>query len=128
MTTLRAQLRRFTAGGILLREVRGIRQELQALTTAVTAIAAQLQRRNDHDYGQVIQINQALPPVEVTYADSVYQQRIADIVGRFTQAKGMIPSDDEAFEEYLRAYPDSPEAQEMGRELQGLSDLGGTPS
>ena len=126
MQTLRRQLRRFTAGGILLREVRGIRQELAALTAAVTHIGQELQRRNDREYGQVLQVNPDLPPVEVSYADDLYAQRIADITARRAQATGAIPTDDEVFDEYCRTYPDSVEAQEVRQQeaLSGVADLG----
>src|SRR5258708_2669741 len=116
MTTLRQSLRRFTATGILLREVRAMRQELTLLTAAVTHIRQELQRRNDHEYGAVLQPNPELPPVTVTYADDLYGVRISDITARLTQAKGMPPSEEEAFDEYLRCYPDSPEALDVAAE------------
>lgn len=124
LQTLRARLRRLTTGRVLLREISGIRQELQALTAAATAIAAELQRDNDHTYGALVQARPDVPPVEITYADDQYGQRISEIVGRLTQATGRIPSDDEAFEEYLRRYPDSAEARDVAQAEDQLGPWG----
>lgn len=123
LTALRAKFRRTVTGGLLLREIRGMRLALAAQTNQLTQIARELQRRNDHDFGAVVQPNPDLPPVEVSYADDLYGMRIADIVSRLTLAKGMPPTDDEAFEEYCRSYPDSPEALETRREEQTYSSL-----
>ena len=102
MTTLRRQLRRFTAGGILLREVRAIRQELAGLRATGERIAAALEAANAHAWPQRIQPNPDLPAVEVTYADTDYLQEVADIEMHLTRAKGLPPTEEEILAEYER--------------------------
>jgi hypothetical protein len=114
MTSLRSKLRRFTAGGILLREVRAMRQELQGLREVGTRIALALEAYNAHTWPQQVQPNPDLPAVEVTYVDTEYQIELMDIEARLTSARGAPPSDEEVLAEYVRRHPDSDVALELG--------------
>lgn len=107
MKTVTQQLRRFTARGILLREVRAIRQELGRIATA-------FEQYNAHQWPQQVQPDPDQPPVEVSYVDTDYQREMVDIEMRLTQAKGVPPTDEEILAEFIRRYPDSNIAQELG--------------
>lgn len=98
-------VRRMTRGGLLLREVRGVRRELARIATA-------LETYNAHQWSQQIQGDPAVPPVEVTYVDTQVQAEFLEIELGLTQAKGTPPTEDQILAEWFRRHPESatPEA------------------
>lgn len=98
-------LRRFAAAGRILLEVRGLRQEVQALRAGVDRIADALEQYNAHQWPQVRQADPTAPAVEVTYADQPQQQEFMDIELRLTAARGQPPTEDEILAEYERRHP-----------------------
>jgi len=100
------RLRQLIRGGILLRELRGVRKEL-------SRIAAALEDYNLHQWPQQIPQEEGQPTVEVSYVDTLFQQELVEIELRLTAAVGLPPSEDQILAEYVRRHPDSPAALHM---------------
>lgn len=92
-----------TLGALLL-------PELKLLRMACEGIQAALDYRNAQEYGEVRQVNPALPAIEVSYVNDEYQAAIMDIELRLTQASGQPPSEDEILAEYERRFGPDAEA------------------
>ena len=97
-------LKRFAAGGILLREVRAIRQELMALRAGLDRVAGALEASNAHQWPQLIQPNPALPPVTVSHVDTQEQLEWLDIEERLVASMGRLPSEEEMMAEWERRH------------------------
>lgn len=95
-------LRRIVRGTMLLRELRGFRQELQGLRAAVERIAHALEERNAHDFPVRLQPDPDVPAVEVSYVDTAEQQELLDIEMGLTVARGMPPSEEDVLQEFER--------------------------
>jgi hypothetical protein len=100
MATIRQRMRRVLKGGLLLRELKGVRSEL-------ARIAAALETYNAHQWPQSIQPDPSIPAVEVSYVDTQVQAELLEIELRLTSATGQAPTEDEVVAEYVRRYPDS---------------------
>ena len=120
-------LKRLQAGGVLLREVRGIRKALEQLVALETAKAQWLQvvepppakvQAPDTSEGQ---------PVWITTVDDQLSADLADIELRLTGAKGVPPTEEEIIAAYHAQHsePEDPrrlsvlEAQMEGRPHRG---------
>lgn len=90
---------------VLLPEIRALREDLKQTNYQLSEIAAALIYRNAQEYGAVVQANPAVPPVEVTYVNDVYQAEIMEIELRLTSASGMVPTEDDVLAEYERMHP-----------------------
>lgn len=98
-------LKRLAAGGILLRELRGLRLEMQGIRTAVERLAAALETRNAHDYPQAVPAaDPSLPAVEVSYVDAAEQEEWMQVELDLTAARGIAPTEDEVLAEWERRH------------------------
>lgn len=104
--TMRTKLRRMVTGGLLLREVRSLRQEMQGIHAALLQVVLLLEERNAHEYPRVQQPNPNIPAVEIAYVDNDYQLEMVDIEARLTLARGLPPTEEEILAEYIRRHPD----------------------
>lgn len=121
---MRKGLRKLQAGGILLRELRGIRLELQR----ANALKAEELRLAHPTYGSPEPV-QDDPGVLVTEVDSMLAAEMAQIELTLTQSLGMPPTEDQILTEYERLHtePDDPRRlsvleagyQERGRGFHG---------
>lgn len=93
-------LKRFAAGGLLLRELRGLRQEM-------AGIRAVLESFHAHQFPQTVQADPSRPPVEVTYVNETQQREFMDIELRLTAARGTPPSEEEILAEWERRHLES---------------------
>jgi len=100
MASVRQRLRQVMRGGLLLRELRGVRSELGR-------IAAALEAYNAHQWPHTIHEEEGQPSVEVSYVDTAFQAELVDIEMRLTGASGLPPSEDQIMAEYIRRHPDS---------------------
>lgn len=98
-------LRRLAAAGRILMEVRGLRQEMAAIRTAVDRIAVALEARNAHQWPQVQPHVPGEPLMEITYADNAYAQQLMEIELSLTRATGRPPTEDEVIAEHQRLHP-----------------------
>lgn len=94
-------LKRLAAGGILLRELRGIRTELTALRQALQvftdrAFPPQAPARAPDS------VTPDTPLTEITYIDTAQQAEWMDIELRLTQATGRPPTEEEILQEFER--------------------------
>jgi len=114
-------LKRLQAGGILLRELRGIRQALERLADVQEATFAAAHPTTPSQARAPDAPEQ--DPVWVTTVDSQLAADLADIELRLTGAKGMPPTEDEILAAYEAQHtePDDPrrlsvlEAHQEGR-------------
>lgn len=99
-------LKRFAAGGLLLREIRAMRIEFARIGDQLVTIAALLEERNAHDYPRKhVSASPQVPAVEVTYVDDQVQAEWMAIDLALTQVMGRLPSEDEVQAEYDRRHP-----------------------
>lgn len=100
-------LRRLQAGGILLREVRGIRKALERLADVE-------ERRLELEQGPAgpypMQASEQDDPIRITEVDDQLAGELYDIEMRLLQAKGAPPTEEEVLEAYDAQHkePDDP--------------------
>lgn len=100
-------LRKLQAGGILLRELRGIRQALERLADVE-------ERRLEMEQGPGVSAYDDPegpdPVVEITEVDTQLASELADIELRLTTAMGRPPTEEEVLQAYdaLHKEPDDP--------------------
>ena len=92
------RLRRLARIGVLLREVKGIRQELRRVADA-------MELANAHTWPQPVPADPALPVTEISYVSTAYQAELMEIESGLTLAKGVPPNEDEIVAEYHRRHP-----------------------
>lgn len=97
-------LKRLAAGGILLRELRSIRQELTQMRSALTRVAEALEAHNAHAFPQQVQMDAAQLPTEVAYISDEQAQELMEIELRLASATGRAPSEEEIVQEYERRH------------------------
>jgi hypothetical protein len=97
-------LKRLAGGGLLLREVRGLRREVAALQVSLGRVASALELANAHRWPQQVQPDPDAPAVVVAYVDDQQQAEFMDIELRLTTATGRPPTDDEVLQEYERRH------------------------
>lgn len=120
MASLRQGLRRLAAGGILLREVRGMRKEIQELVVACQRIATVLEA----DYVErhptrVVQPAEG-PAVEVSFTTDESARLWMEKELELTRATGRPPSEEEILMAFQRE-TDAP--QSAGSTLPGLGGV-----
>ena len=91
-------LKRWAVGGILLREVRGLRQEVMGLTLQVARIADVLERQAP----AVAVADPTAVGVEITFADDMLVQTWAQIELDLPRATGQFPTEAQVLQEYER--------------------------
>ena len=97
-------LRRLATGGILLREIRGLRRAMERLATLE-------EQRFARDYPTLPVADPTAPPVEVTFATDAQQIEWMDIELGLTQALGQPPSEEAMLAEWYRRHPESMQTQ-----------------
>lgn len=99
-------LRRLQAGGILLREVRAIRQALERIAVAQERQTQLLEPEADHR----LTAREEDDPVTITEVDSQLSMELTDIELRLTGAKGVPPTEEEILAAYDAEHkePDDP--------------------
>lgn len=96
-------LRRVARAGILLRELRGMRQEIVGLHHAIAALAQALTTHTRLAYPPLDQRPPTEGPVvEIGFVDDAVTAEYLDIERRLTVARGMPPTEEEVLEEYER--------------------------
>lgn len=98
-------LKRLAGGGLLLLELRGLRQEVRALAESVSRIALALEARNAHEWPQQVQPDPTIPAVEVAYVHDGQIAEFMQIELDLTRATGRPPSEDEVMGEWDRRHP-----------------------
>lgn len=114
MGTIRQGLRRLAAGGILLREIRGLRKEVQGLAAAATRIAEILEADYSRRYGPLHPTETQTPAgMEITYITDEGAQQWMEKELDLTRAMGRPPTEEEilaAFEREAQT-PQTPESR-----------------
>ncbi len=104
-------LKRLAAGGILLREVRGLRKEVADTKQVLERIAIALEVANvAQGYRLPAPTDPEEPLVEVTYASDQLTQEYALIEADLTKATGRMPNEDQVFQEWERRHMGDPTA------------------
>lgn len=98
------RVKRLARAGFLLREVRGLRTEVERLASGVERIAAALELQNAHQWPVPQQASPDAPLVEITHVDDQMAEEFMSIELGLTQAKGLPPSEDEILQEYDRRH------------------------
>lgn len=92
--------------GLLIRELRRLRQTVLKLDAAVTRIAEALEAHNTHTGVTTTAPAEAAPaPLEITYVTTESQEEFMDIEMRLTNARGTPPTEEEVLQEYVRRHP-----------------------
>lgn len=98
-------LRRIARAGILLRELKGIRTELQLLTQTLGRIASTLEAQHPSAHSQIQSPDDS---VEVAYVDDAMQAELMEIELRLAQATGRPPNESQVMAEYERVHDLTP--------------------
>lgn len=101
---MRKGLRRWAAGGILLRELRGIRFELKRLADLQERLLALQYPQAPMGAEQVGPSQLAEDPVRVSYVTDVQSAEFAEIELGLTRALGQPPDEDQIMAEYERRH------------------------
>jgi len=98
------RLSEWWGGARVLVEVRRLRREVAGLREAVARIAAVLEATHPLPAQPPAGASVA-PEVEVTFVEASEQAELMEIELGLTRARGMLPSEDEILQEYLRRHP-----------------------
>src|SRR5438046_2423962 len=97
-------LKRWAAGGILLREVRGLRVEVAGLRSSVERIAEALEAWNRAQQPPTYQADATTPGVDISYITDQVSQEFMEIEFALTRATGQPPTEEEVIGEFERRH------------------------